>query len=115
MSAGVVVAAIAAAVAVRLLQLRDLARGRAASDAQALRACADPLWIKVVALLAGLEAAVLTPQEFWQTIARKGGFIGRKRDGMPGWKVIWRGWYDISQMVRYAEVLQSHSPPQNCG
>jgi len=107
--------ALLSVVAVRLLQLRDLARGRAASDAQALRACADPLWIKVVALLAGLEAAVLTPQEFWQTIARKGGFIGRKRDGMPGWKVIWRGWYDISQMVRYAEVLQSHSPPQNCG
>jgi hypothetical protein len=107
--------ALLSVVAVRLLQLRDLARGRAAAEAQALRACVDPLWIKVVALLAGLDAAVLTPQEFWKTIAQKGGFIGRKRDGMPGWKVIWRGWYDISQMVRYAEVLQSQAPKENCG
>jgi hypothetical protein len=108
--------AILSVLAVRLLQLRDLAQGSAAGDAAALQVQVDGQWIEVVAKLAGREAARLTPREFWGVITRKGGFIGRKSDGQPGWKVIWRGWHDISQMVSYAEVLKAPpSPRKNCG
>jgi hypothetical protein len=31
-------------------------------------------------------------------VARLGGFIGRKSDGMPGWQTIWRGWQRLMWM-----------------
>lgn len=103
-------------VGVRMVRLRDLAQGSDQSNGAALRAQVDETWIQVAATLARLNAATMTPAEFWRTIAKKGGFIGRKSDGKPGWKVIWRGWYDISQMVRYAEALQERrSRADLCG
>jgi hypothetical protein len=108
--------AIDSVVAVRMLQLRDLAQGSGQRDAAALRATVDETWIQVVATLARVNAALLTPAEFWKTIAKKGGFIGRKSDGRPGWKVIWRGWYDVSQMVRYAHAARElHASRKSCG
>jgi len=108
--------AIDSVVAVRMLQLRDLAQGSDQLDAAALRATVDETWIMVVATLAKVNAEALTPAEFWRMIARKGGFIGRKSDGKPGWKVIWRGWHDISQMVRYAEAsLEFKTHRNSCG
>jgi hypothetical protein len=93
-------------VALRLLELRDLARGAEASHAAALAQRVDPVWLQVVATLAQVAVATLTPAQFWQTVARRGGFIGRKSDGQPGWKVLWRGWHDISQMVHYVHLQQ---------
>jgi len=102
-------------VAVRLLQVRNLAQGRAKDAPQALRKTVDLIWIQVVSLLAGVGADELTPALFWKTVAKKGGFIGRKSDGRPGWKVIWRGWQDISQMVHLAELMQQKAKGENCG
>jgi hypothetical protein len=98
-------AAVVAVIATRLLHLRDLAR-RAASDPaaaagtpRALAARAPASWIAVVAKLAKVDAAGLTPQLFWHTLARRGGHVGRKSDGPPGWKTIWRGFYDVQLLV----------------
>ena len=102
-------------VAVRLLQVRNLAQGRCKDAPQALRKTVDLVWIQVVSLLAGVEAEQLTPELFWKTVAKKGGFIGRKSDGRPGWKVIWRGWQNISPMVQLAELMQQKSMEKNCG
>ena len=112
-------AAVLGVVAVRLLQLRDLAGqgltggSPEAEDPAALR-CAVPLaWVQVIAVHRGLQVSTLTPREFWLAIAHRGGFIGRKADGRPGWRSIWRGWHDYLQMVEYAEALARH--PSGCG
>lgn len=105
-------------VAVRLLQLRDLAglgldpAGSEADDPAALVRSVPRIWIHVLAVHQRLDAKAMTPRQFWIAIARRGGYIGRKRDGRPGWKAIWQGWYDYIQMVEYAEALNQ---PPTCG
>jgi len=75
--------AILSVVAIRLLQVRNLAQGKAKDAPQALRATIDPLWIEVVALLAEVPTDDLTPERFWKAVAKQGGFIGRRSDGLP--------------------------------
>jgi hypothetical protein len=86
---------------------------RRAHDPAALQAAVPSLWITVVAALASVPPDRLTPQLFWRQIARQGGWLGRKADGRPGWKTIWRGWYDIELMARGAE-LQSRLTQTRC-
>ena len=107
-------AALAGVIAIRMLQLRDLADA-GCSDAdspEALQKAAPPLWIDVVSRLAGQAPEALTPRGFLLMIARRGGYLGRKHDARPGWKVLWRGWYDIERMV---EGLQLMRGPPRCG
>ena len=107
-------AALAGVVAVRMLQLRDLADADCpdADNPAALQHAAPPDWIAVVSRLAGLAAEALTPRVFLSTIARRGGYLGRKHDGRPGWKVLWRGWYDIERMVEGLALMRA---PPKCG
>ena len=123
-------AALLSVISVRMLQLRDLAGfgddntkpdskysefGRA-DDPQALQKSVPKVWILMVSYLAEVEAAKLTPRQFWLTIAKRGGWVGRKGDGRPGWKVIWRGWYDIHMMVQGAEInIQNKPHSSRCG
>jgi len=111
-------AALLSIIAVRMLQLRDLAdpeqSGQAADDPAALQRTCPEVWIAMVAALAVVDPQKLTPRQFFLTIAKRGGYLNRKRDGRPGWKTLWRGWYDITQMVRGAQLLQKHPPPR-CG
>lgn len=112
-------AALLSIMAVRLIQLRDLAdperTGPAADEPAALQRTCPRLWIAVVAALANVDPMKLTPRRFFLAIAQRGGYLNRKRDGRPGWKVLWRGWYDISHMVRGAELIQNHPYPPGCG
>lgn len=101
-------AAMLSVVAVRMLQLRDLAEGPGRDSPAVLQATAPALWIAVVARLAGQEPQALTVRQFVWTIARRGGFLGRKGDGRPGWKTLWQGWYDIQRMVEGVELM--HPP-----
>lgn len=106
-------------IAVRMLQLRDLAdpkrAGATIDDPAALQRTCPGLWIAVVAALAGIDPMRLTPRRFHLAIAQRGGYLNRPRDGRPGWKVLWRGWYDITQMVRGAELMQNHPYPSASG
>lgn len=97
-----------AIVAVRLLQVRDLAEGDgpAADSPAALQAVVPEMFVGIVAALAQSSPGRLTPRTFWRTVAQRGGYLGRKNDPRPGWKVLWRGWNDIVQMVRGAELYQ---------
>lgn len=125
---------ILAVVAVRLLQLRDLGdpheprtrvvwvRGPMGQevlkeppvtdvnaarrdDPVALRALMPPLHIRVAARLAGVEQATLTPRQFLLIVAKRGGYLNRKCDPRPGWRAIWHGWYDLTQMVHGAQLV----------
>lgn len=98
--------AVLAIVAVRLLELRDMADQNAGADKpEALQEKVPQPWIVLVAALARTFPEKLTPKMFWQTIAKRGGWLGRKGDGRPGWKAIWTGWHDIQQFVMGAELM----------
>ena len=100
-------AAVTAVVAVRMLQLRDLAESvvapssakgsppAPADDPAVLRAFAPRTLVRVVAALSKVKPEILTPRKFWEGIAKRGGWLGRKSDGRPGWKAVWLGWHDV--------------------
>lgn len=45
-------------------------------------------------------------------IGQLGGFLGRKRDGEPGVKVLWRGWTRLQDIVQTWSIF---NPPQDVG
>ncbi len=118
-------AALTAVVAVRLIQLRELAQaatnpGVAAprslrDQPAALRNLVPPDWILVVSHLAKCRPETLTPRLFWLTLARRGGFIGRKSDGPPGWRTIWKGWAEVVTLVQGIEIHRAILQEQSCG
>jgi hypothetical protein len=103
--------AVLALVAVRLLNTKLLAR---VCPDQAL----EPEQVGVEALKI-LEARLGKPKEGWTqgsfltAVARLGGFIGRKHDGLPGWQTIWRGWQRLMWMARGLETLKKEG--KRCG
>ena len=48
---------------------------------------------------------VPTVKEAVSYLAKLGGFLGRKGDGDPGVKVIWRGYIDLDTMVQFANYV----------
>ena len=46
-----------------------------------------------------LPMVIPTLREGVRQIASKGGFLGRKGDGEPGVKTLWRGWQRLEDMV----------------
>ena len=82
--------------AVRLMQLRAASR----QDPEQPASQVLPLdVVEVVAHLDHRSAETMTVQHCWHAIARYGGYLGRKRDGPPGWKTLWRGWLHIQTLV----------------
>jgi len=84
-----------AGVAVRLLQLRDRARRR--PTAPCTEVLADEEWQALAAHLTGAVPA--TPPTLEQAaawIGHLGGHLGRKADGRPGVRTLWRGWRDLA-------------------
>ncbi len=85
-----------APVAVQLLQLRELARLDPECPAQEV---VPREVVQVVAALRAVPVATLTVGACWQEVARQGGYLGRKGDGPPGWKTLWRGWLYIQTLL----------------
>ena len=83
-------------IAVRLLQLRDLARR--APELAAVHV-AEPAAVALIAARASLPPEQLTVAVFWQEVARLGGYLARRRDGPPGWKTLWKGWLHLQIML----------------
>ncbi len=91
-------------VAVRLLQLRALARSQ--PDRAALEVV-PRLYVQVLQRLRKAKAGVSwTVRQFFQALAKQGGFLGRKGDGEPGWQTIWRGWEKLHWAVRGARIAK---------
>lgn len=83
-------------IAVRLLQVRDLAR-RAPESAAVQQV--EPAAVAIIAASACLPPEQVTVTVFWQEVARLGGYLGRRRDGPPGWKTIWKGWLHLQALL----------------
>ena len=90
-----------AGVAVRILRLRDLARREPESPCTLV--LTEEEW-QVLYVHAGGEpvsssTSVPTVLEVTKWLGRLGGHLGRKGDGLPGVRTLWRGWRDLSLLV----------------
>lgn len=94
-----------APIAVRLLQLRQAARATPELPATTQL---DPLMVDVLARQQKTDAQTITLADFWRRVARLGGFQGRKGDGFPGWRTIWRGWRYLSDLTDGARLFLNH-------
>jgi hypothetical protein len=85
-----------APMAIRLMQLRAASRQDPEQPASQVL---PPDIVAVVAHLDHRPPETMTVQQCWHAIARYGGYLGRKSDGPPGWKTLWRGWLHIQTLL----------------
>jgi hypothetical protein len=90
-----------AGVAVRILHLRDLARRE--PNAPCTEVLTADEWQALYTHVQGTAPTAATPlptiEQVTKWIGRLGGHLGRKRDGMPGVRTLWRGWRDLTILV----------------
>jgi len=97
-------------VAWRLLWLTYQARQT--PDVACTVALSDSEWQALMAFVNRAPVPPRTPPTLRQAvraIAQLGGFVGRKSDGEPGVKVLWRGWTRLQDIVE--TWMLSHTPP----
>jgi hypothetical protein len=106
-----------AGVSVRLLRLRDLARHEPTA------ACTEVLtaeeWQALYAHSTGESPTAATPvptiEQATKWLGRLGGHLGRKGDGMPGVRTLWRGWRDLAILVAGYRAGRQRLDEQNRG
>lgn len=97
--------ALSGVVAVRLLQLKSLARTNPEVPAERV---VPRVWLAMLKLAHKNLKRVhdLTVGQFYREVAKLGGFLARKSDGEPGWITIWRGWEKLNMFVFVANKLK---------
>ena len=89
-------------VAVRLLQLKMMARNEPQRPADQV---VPRKWIR---MLQSLRKRPLkghwSVRDFYRELAKLGGFLGRKSDGEPGWITIWHGFEKLHLCLRGADA-----------
>lgn len=93
---------VVAPIAVRLLQLRHVVRAAPETPASA---AVDPLLVRVLAAKFQLPVRSLTVSQFWTRVAQLGGHLGRRSDGPPGWRTLWKGWRHLSDWAEGVRLL----------
>ena len=88
--------AVLAVVSVRVYQLRLAVEQAPQADAAEVATQEEQ---EVVKKWLKTEKRSLTVREFVHAIAKLGGFLGRKRDGDPGIRALWRGYQRLQDMV----------------
>lgn len=89
-------------VAVRLLQLKMVAR----KDPERPAAGIVPTeWLFALPRVMRRPKPIVTVRDFFRGLASLGGFLGRKCDGEPGWQTIWSGLETLLQCLRGARAL----------
>lgn len=97
---------ILAVVAVRLLNMKLLA---ASTPEETIHPeDVGPTVLKILEAMHGKPKAGWTHRTLLVRIARLGGFLGRKSDGLPGWQTLWRGWNQLVTMVQGYDLAQNH-------
>ncbi|MBI3961970.1 MAG: IS4 family transposase [Deinococcus sp.] len=97
-------------IAVRLLQLRQAARQTPDPPAKVV---VEPLMVEVLAQRQKKDAESMTIGEFWRSVAQMGGHQGRRRDGPPGWRTVWKGWRYLSDLTEGARLYAKATFPSN--
>jgi hypothetical protein len=82
--------------AVRLLQLRSVARQ---SPERAAREVVPSHWLTVLRCMRG-GRRIETARDFFRELAGLGGHMLRKCDGEPGWITLWRGFEKLHLALR---------------
>jgi len=90
-------------VAVRLVQLKSVARSDPDRPA---RSVVPDIWLTMLKAARKKLRRVhdLTIYQFYRELAKLGGFLGRGRDGEPGWLTIWRGWEHLNTLIQGAQL-----------
>ena len=89
--------------AVRLFQLKGEARTAPSGPAEQV---VPPKYVSALKAVRKVGSSIqLTVGQFFRELAKLGGFLGRRRDGEPGWITIWRGWDKLQIMIRGAEAI----------
>jgi hypothetical protein len=96
-------------VAVRLLQLKEMGRRQPGRQAVEL---VPARYVELVhrARRGRGRPEEWTIRDFFRGVAGLGGFLGRKRDGEPGWITIWRGWEVLHWMLQGAQLAGQPAP-----
>jgi hypothetical protein len=93
------VTAILSVAAVRLLQIKTLAKRDPEHPAESL---VPKTWLSALSHLR--DKPITTIRQFLRELAGLGGFLGRKCDGEPGWITLWRGFDKLSLILRGLEI-----------
>lgn len=101
-----------AILAVRMLQLRDLAR--TSPDQPALHTV-QPILVQIMAQQEQLDPRTMSTRTFWHAVARLGGFPDRRSDGEPGWRRLWEGWMQLLSWVEGARLAANLPPLEDVG
>lgn len=101
--------AILAVVAVRVYQLRLAVKEIPQAEAQQV---ATEEEIEVIwAMLPSKSKAAMTVKDFVYAVAKLGGFVGRKGDGEPGVRSLWRGYQRLQDIVAGFRLRYQRSQP----
>lgn len=90
-----------AVVAVRLLQLRAVAR---AEPQRPAREVVPEPWLRTLQQMRPRLKHNATVREFYRQLASLGGFLCRKSDGEPGWITLWRGFQKLAIVMQYTHA-----------
>ena len=93
--------AVMSVVAVRLLQLKEWVR--AAPEAPAGAAGLTPLELRLLTL--HTNRPLPTAGDVALALGRLGGHLNRTRDGLPGWRTLWRGIQRLHAMAEGAALV----------
>lgn len=99
--------AVLAIVSVRLLNAKWLARTRPNELVNAN--VFGPELLKLLTAQFGQPPKGWTHQTALVSVARVGGFLARRSDGLPGWQTIWRGWNRLIWMCHGLDVLKNEN------
>jgi hypothetical protein len=88
--------AILSVVAVRIFQLRTALESQPNEPAQQVATREE---IQVLRRFLNHKSGSFTVKDFVRGVARLGGFLGRKNDGDPGVKTLWRGYQRLQDLL----------------
>lgn len=101
--------------ALLILQLREF--GRLEPEASCAKILDETAWRVLYTVIHKKPPLPQTPpptiKQALLWIGRLGGHLGRKGDGMPGVRTLWRGWRDLSQLVAHARLFAQIPPSQS--
>jgi hypothetical protein len=98
------VTAVLSILAVRLLQIKTIARDTPERPAHEV---APARWVEILQRVRQKKTqGVMTIHEFIRQLAGLGGHLGRKGDGQPGWITLWRGLEKLLLILRGADVVR---------